>query len=368
MYRIVTVFSLGLLIVLGAFAVRVNTTEPVLPETHLNYANIELPAHLQRPANRLADNTPSDNRITDAGATLGRVLFYDKRLSRNQTTACGSCHLQEHGFADTTAFSTGFEGELTDRNAMSLSFARFYTNGRFFWDERAETLEAQTLMPIQDPVEMGMTLDEVVERLEATTFYAGLFEDAFGTPEITPDRMSKALAQFIRSIVAPNSKFDQGRILQGGGRPGSEPLPNFTDSENRGMELFFGVARCSECHSGDMMAPDRVFSNGLDRFPEDQGAGFGRFKANSLRNIELTAPYMHDGRFNTLEEVVNHYDREIRPHSALFVGLRSQEGGGPIRLNLSEYDRQALVDFLKTLTDTTLATDERWSNPFPEEG
>lgn len=366
MIRIASVFTLGFLFVLSAFAVRVNTTEPVLPETHLNYADIELPAHMTTPAMRLADNTPSENKITNAGATLGRVLFYDKRLSLNQTTACASCHLQEHGFADTTSFSTGFNGELTERNAMSLSFARFYTNGRFFWDERAETLEDQTLMPIQDPIEMGMTLDEAVDRLEETIFYPSLFADAFGTPEITPDRMSRALAQFVRSIVSVNSKYDRGRAEQGG-RPGREPLPNFTDSENRGMELFFGTARCSECHSGDAMAPDRVFSNGLDAFPRDQGAGFGRFKAGSLRNIELTAPYMHDGRFATLEEVVNHYDREIKPHGALFVGLRSQEGGGPIRLNLSEYDRQALVDFLKTLTDSTLTTDDRWSNPFPEE-
>lgn len=366
MLRIVSVLALCFLFVMTAFVVRVNTTEPVLPESHFNYANIELPAHLTTPAMRLADNTPSTNPITDAGATLGRVLFYDTRLSRNLTTSCASCHLQSHGFADTTAFSSGFVGEQTDRNSMSLSFARFYTNGRFFWDERAETLEEQTLMPIENPIEMGMTLPEVIERMEETTFYADLFEDAFGTEEITPERMSLAMAQFIRSIVTSNSKYDIGRTGQRG-RPGRHPLPNFTDSENRGMELFFGTARCSECHSGDIMAPDRVFSNGLDRFPSDRGDGFGRFKAASLRNIELTAPYMHDGRFETLEEVVNHYDREIQPHGALFVGLRTQNGGGPIRLNLSDYDRQAIVDFLKTLTDPTLATDERWSNPFPAE-
>lgn len=364
MIRLATFFALAAVTVLTAFTLRLETgTEPVLPETPLNYADIELPAHIAAPTSRLADNTPEANPITDAGATLGRVLFYDKRLSLNQTVACGSCHHQDRGFADTTSFSTGFDGELTERNAMSLSFARYYQPGRYFWDQRAETLEAQTLMPIQDPIEMGMTLEEAVSRLEATSFYPGLFADAFGTSEITPERMSKALAQFIRSIVAPNSRYDQERAYQGG-RTGQR-LANFTEQENRGLELFFGEARCSECHGGDLQITDRPFSNGLDVRPTDRGVRFGLFKVGSLRNIELTAPYMHDGRFETLEEVVEHYNSEIQPSPALFVGLRDTNGR-PVRLNLSEKDRAALVAFLKTLTDEKLATDERWADPFSQ--
>lgn len=363
MIRLATLFALSAALILTAFTLRLDDgAEPVLPATPYNYANITLPSHLTAATSRLADNTPADNLITDAGATLGRVLFYDTRLSRNRTTACASCHHQDHGFADTTSFSTGFDGEKTERNAMSLSFGRFYQPGRFFWDERAETLEEQTLMPIQDPIEMGMTLEEAVARLEATGFYPDLFGDAFGTPDITSERMSRALSQFVRSIVAPNSRYDQERAYQGG-RTG-QPLPNFTSQENRGLQLFFSEARCSECHGGDLQITDRPFSNGLDTFPADRGVRFGIFKVGSLRNIELTAPYMHDGRFETLEEVVEHYNSEIQPSPALFVGLRDTNGR-PVRLNLSEKERAAIVAFLKTLTDETLATDERWSNPFP---
>lgn len=361
MLRLVTLLVLGALTVLSAFTVWLGTPEPALPRIPFHYA-APLPDHLlDDTVSRVADNTPADNPITDAGATLGRVLFYDTRLSRNETVSCSSCHRQAHGFADTTAFSTGFAGERTTRNAMSLAFARFYPNGRYFWDERAETLEAQVLMPIEDPVEMGMTLEETVARLEATTFYPTLFADAFGTPEVTSERLAKALAQFIRSIVAPNARYDQARALQPG--PTGQPLPTFTPEENRGLRLFFGDARCSQCHGGDLMITHRPFSNGLDRFPSDQGAGAGQFKVGSLRNVALTAPYMHDGRFATLEEVVAHYDSGIQPHFALFPALGGRSGQ-PLRLDLSPKDRAALVAFLRTLTDETLATEARWSDPF----
>lgn len=361
MLRLTALLSLLLVTVLAAFTGQFDAREPVLPETWYNYASIELPAHLTVPSVLTADNMPADNPITDAGATLGRVLFYDTRLSRNESTSCASCHFQSHGFSDPRALSEGFEGVPTERNSIGLAFARYYERGRFFWDERAETLEIQTVMPIVDPIEMGMTMDEAIARLEATSFYPALFEDAFGSPTITEDRMGRALAQFIRSIVAPNSRYDEGRTLQGGLETG-RPLPNLTSEENLGLAIFFGPGRCSECHAGDLQLNDRPLSNGLDRFPDDQGANAGRFKINSLRNIELTAPYMHDGRFETLEEVVEHYNTGIQPHFALFPALR--EDNAPVRLNLSEKDKAALVAFLKTLTDETLATDPRWSDPF----
>ena len=362
MMRLSTLLCLAVVTVLTAFTVRINR-EPVLPETPYNYANIVLPEHFSAPGVRIADNTPTDNPITDEGATLGRVLFYDTRLSRNETTSCASCHHQDRAFSDPARFSEGFSGVPTDRNSMGLAFARFYQNGRYFWDERAETLEHQVLMPIEDPVEMGLTLDEAVARLEATTFYSDLFEDAFGTPTMTPERMSKALAQFVRSIVAPNSRYDQGRPYQEGR---GQPLPNFTEEENLGLKLFSNRALCSECHAGDLMLNDRPLSNGLDVRPADQGAGAGRFKVPSLRNIELTAPYMHDGRFETLEEVVEHYNSGIQPHFALFASLRAPGLRQPVRMNLSDEEKAALVAFLKTLTDETLATDPRWSDPFDE--
>jgi cytochrome c peroxidase len=361
MLRLATCLGLGTLTLLAAFTSRLDTPEPVLPSTPYPYA-VPLPDHLQTQLVRIADNAPPENPVTDAGATLGRVLFYDRQLSANGTTSCGSCHLQAHGFADTTAFSTGFDGRQTTRNAMSLAFARFYQNGHFFWDERAGTLEEQVLMPISDPVEMGLPLAEAVARVEAAPFYGPLFEEAFGTPEVTPERMARALAQFVRSIVAPNARYDQARA-QRPGRTG-QPLPGLTDEENRGLQLFFGPARCSECHAGDLMINDRPLSNGLDQYPTDRGAGFGQFKVGSLRNIERTAPYMHDGRFATLEEVVEHYDSGIQPHGALFPALR-QGDGQPIRLGLKAEERAALVAFLHTLTDETLATDPRYSDPFP---
>ena len=155
-----------------------------------------------------ADNTPATNAITDAGATLGRVLFYDKRLSINNTTSCASCHQQARGFGDANKLSNGFAGGKTGRHSMGLTNARFYQNGRFFWDERAATLEDQVLQPIQNEVEMGMTLAQLTPKLAATDFYPTLFKAAFGTTDVTSDRISKALAQFVRSLTSFQSKYD----------------------------------------------------------------------------------------------------------------------------------------------------------------
>src|SRR6185295_14903648 len=156
------------------------------------------------------DNTPQNNPVTDAGATLGRVLFYDKRLSTNGTVSCSSCHQPQHGFSDPRKFSVGFNGGLTGRNSMGLNNARYYARGHFFWDERAATLEDQVLQPIQNSVEMGMTLPALVTRLSAEPFYTNLFANAFGTPVVDTNRISRALAQFVRSMVSTRSKYDAG--------------------------------------------------------------------------------------------------------------------------------------------------------------
>ncbi|MEM0964227.1 MAG: cytochrome c peroxidase [Bacteroidota bacterium] len=369
-----TILAMGALIVVGgAFAARVSGTStgaqfpvyagetPTLPSVPYAYEDIGLPDYLDVHEIRQWDTTPADNPITDAGATLGRVLFYDVRLSLNQTVSCATCHRQEHGFSDPGRVSAGFEGRHTTRNSMALAFARFDRNRQFFWDERAQTLEALALEPIQDPIEMGMTLDELTARLASTAFYPALFDDAFGTPEVKPDRVSRALAQFIRSIVASNSRYDAARQAQGGA-PG-RPLASLTEQENRGLELFFGPGRCEQCHVGDLFMGKQPTGNGLDSTVTDPGSGNGRFKIVSLRNIGLTAPYMHDGRFETLEEVVEHYDSGMHASPALDLRLRGRDGQ-PLRMNFSAEDREALVAFLHTLSDTTMATDPRWANPF----
>ncbi|HLA63526.1 MAG TPA: cytochrome c peroxidase [Rhodothermales bacterium] len=363
MLRLATLLGVAFAVVLAAFTVRVQSGVPVLPATPYNYAAVALPAHLNANGIRNLDNTPFDNPVTNAGATLGRVLFYDTRLSLNETISCGSCHQQSHGFSDPARFSTGFAGGLGTRNSMGLTFARYYDSGHFFWDERAQTLEIQTLGPVQDAVEMGMTVPEMVTRLQAASFYGPLFESAFGTPEVTADRVSAALAQFVRSIVAGGSRYDVARAQQGGGPPlpGGPPpsLPGFTAQENQGAALFFGRARCVACHQGELQVGDVPRNNGLDATITDAGAGNGRFKTGSLRNVELTAPYMHDGRFATLEAVVQHYDSGVRDSPNLDPILRQ-----PLRLNLTAAERAALVAFLRTLTDRSVTTDPRWSDPF----
>lgn len=315
------------------------------------------------------DNTPNNNPITNIGATLGRVLFYDRRLSANNTISCASCHLQENGFSDPDELSVGFEGALTGRNSMGLANARFYENGRFFWDERAISLEAQVLLPIQDEIEMGLTLDEMEQKLQTEDYYQVLFRLTFGDDEVTSNRVSSALSQFVRSMVSYQSKYDEGLAQV---NDEEDSFPNFTASENLGKNLFFSnQTRCSDCHHTNAFVGDATRNNGLDAALVDLGVGGetgnnnerGEFKVNSLRNIALTAPYMHDGRFSTLEEVVEHYNSGVQNSPNLDNRLRNNNDNIR-RLNLSDNEKQALVDFLETLTDETFVSDEKFSDPF----
>lgn len=341
------------------------------PAIPFNYANPLLPPNFLRPPLIGQDNMPANNLTTDAGAALGRVLFYDKRLSQNQTISCSSCHQPEHGFSDPARFSLGFNGGRTGRNSMGLTQARYYPRGRFFWDERAASLEEQVLQPIQNDVEMGMTLPALVIRLQEEPFYTNLFQRAFGSTEVSADKISRSLAQFIRSIISTQSKYDIG--LRSG-------FTNFTASENLGRQIFLGQAgnaTCVNCHGTDNFVPNNVFNNGLENPYRDKGIGDltgraqdeGLFKAPSLRNIELTSPYMHDGRFSTLEEVVEFYNSGVANHPNLAPQLRvpSPPGsplGPPRRLNLSAAQKAGLVAFLKTLTDTNVVSDPKFSDPF----
>ena len=355
-----------------------------LPATPYDYTTLNLPNHLTTnfllgPGQNAAvdnDNTPTTNPTTNAGATLGRVLFYDKKLSANGTISCASCHKQDKGFADDAVLSLGFEGGTTRRHSMSLTNARWYDRGRFFWDERATTLEEQVLMPFQDPVEMGMTLSGVVSTVQSQTYYPSLFQSAFGTTEINSDRIARALAQFVRSIVSVNSKYDAGRVAVS--NP-TDNFPNFTTSENNGKRLFFlplplGGTGCIGCHSTEaFINPDNgPTNNGLDSVSTtDLGvyeaipnpAFIGAFKVPSLKNIELTAPYMHDGRFGTLEEVIEHYNSGIQNHPNLGNALKDPNGQ-PVRLNLTAQQKTDLVNFLKTLTDEDVTHDVKFGDPF----
>jgi cytochrome c peroxidase len=287
------------------------------------------------------------------------VLFYDTRLSANNTVACASCHHQQFGFADTARFSVGVNGERTARHAMSLANARFYRNGRYFWDERASSLEEQVLQPIQNNVEMGMSLDSLAPKLQATSYYPALFTAAFGSPDVSSDRIARALAQFVRSLVSAQSQFDLAFANKA-------PPPNFgvlTAQQQQGQRIFAGFGGCQACHGTNAQVLDAPHNTGLDLQVTDSGAGGGRFKAPSLRNVAVRAPYMHDGRFQTLREVVDFYDHGVQPNPNLDPRLRRPDGA-PRRLNLSAEQRDALVAYLESLTDSTFLSAPKFSNPF----
>jgi cytochrome c peroxidase len=341
-----------------------------IPSEPFNYANPDLPAFFNDQFVRIQDNTPADNPVTDWGATLGRVLFYDTRLSKNNTISCASCHQQQFGFSDTAEFSVGFEGGLTQRHSMGLANARYYSNGRFFWDERAPTLEAQVLMPIADEVEMGLSLDSVTRRLRSTEFYPILFRYAFGTEEVSTERISKAMAQFIRSMVSYRSKYDEGRALAASRL---DSFPNYTPEENLGKFIFMTNknVNCFGCHNTDVLITDNPRNQGLHFGNADSGVfvhtqnplDIGKFKAPSLKNVALRGRFMHDGSLKGLSEVLNHYNLDIQPNPNLDMHLRDVNGN-PAIMNLSTDELKALEAFLKTLTDEKMIHDVKFSSPF----
>jgi cytochrome c peroxidase len=323
-------------------------------------------------------NIPADNPLTVEGVALGRRLFYEKRLSANNTVTCGTCHLQRLAFTDGRRFSIGFDGTPTKRNAMSLANSLWVRN--FFWDGRAAGLEAQAVTPLTDPHEMGQSLDSSVLKLRAAGSYAEAFSAAFGSADITPERIVRAIAQFERTLISADAPYDQ--FLRG------EYV--FTPLEQEGYELFFGgvempgvatstsgpsprVVRslgCANCHGGPRTLTETFHNNGLDSIFADPGregvTGMaydrGRFRVVTLRNIALTGPYMHDGRFATLPEVLDHYSEHIVGGPTLSPTLRDPSGR-PELLHLTDREKKALLAFLNTLTDSTFITDPRFSDP-----
>ncbi|NND72533.1 MAG: cytochrome-c peroxidase [Rhodothermales bacterium] len=360
------------------------SSAPQLPNTPFDYT-VDLPAHFIEPGipgstTQIAvidhDNTPADNPISDHGATLGRVLFYDRNLSQDLSSSCATCHRQLHGFSDPAIRSIGFSGKETKRHSMGLTNARFYKRGRAFWDEQARSLEEQVLIPVQDAFELGTDLKVIEQRLATLEYYPALFENAFGDDQINSDRISKALAQFVRSLVSFESKYDEGRAAVD---RFTAAFPNFTDEENRGKELFLksnteGGLACVSCHATEAFVGVHTGpkNNGLDVVTLlDPGIGGiigadsldGMFKPPSLRNVGVRSPYMHDGRFATLREVVDHYSDGVEAHQNLSDELKD-ESGQPLRFTLSETDKQALVAFLHSLTDNKMLNDPKFSDPF----
>jgi cytochrome c peroxidase len=336
-----------------------------------NYSAPKLPAYFDRTVTALDSGSETD-AIDDRVATLGRVLFYDLRLSTNDRTSCESCHRQEIGFTDSMRFSNGITGAFTtDAHAMRLGNARYWKPGSMFWDRRVASLEAQAGHPIVNQVELGWGpaaggIKALMRKMGATSYYPDLFAWAFGSPTITEGRIQRALGQFVRAMVSSSSRWDAAYAKvfspSAPNRALDVDLPNFTPQENRGRQLFMtgagqGGAGCAACHLPPTfaLAPD-ARSNGLD-------AGETRlFKAPSLRSVGLTGPYMHDGRFATLAEVVDFYDHGIQEGPALDNRLRRDRR--PQRLNLNSEDRAALVAFMMTLNDPILTTEARFSDPF----
>ncbi len=315
------------------------------------------PYHLEISQRLPKASLPADNPLTVEGIELGRRLFHDPRLSINNSQSCASCHDRTAAFSDVRRVSLGAEGQPGRRQSMplfNLAWAK-----EFFWDGRVKSLREQALLPIEDPTEMNEKLDRVIAKLEADAAYPGLFAAAFGKPEtgsaVTPERLGLAIEQFVLTLVSQDSKFDRA----------ARKVDTLTEQEKLGLQLFItehdprlGLrgADCFHCHGGNLFTTHQYVNNGLK--PRDDEAGRMEatklqidrdlFKVPSLRNIAVTAPYMHDGRFQTLEEVIDHYDHGVHRSPTLDPNLAKHPVEG---LGLTAEEKAALVAFLKTLTD-----------------
>lgn len=320
---------------------------------HIEIAPNATPYHLTISQFAPQPDLPRDNPLTVEGVALGGKLFFDGRLSANNSESCATCHNPRRAFTQPQRVSRGADGDPGTRNAMSLENLAWKDS--FFWDGRAASVRAQVLQPIQNPIEMHESLTNLVAKISADKNYHRLFANAFGPPEITADKIARALEQFVLAQVSFNSKFD--RVMNG--------TAKFTKEEARGYILFnteydpyhgqFG-ADCFHCHGGPLFQSQDFANNGLDSAFTDLGryaitkrAGDkGKFAVPSLRNVAVTAPYMHDGRFKTLGEVIEHYCTGMKRSATLDPNLAKHPDGG---VPLGDADKKALVAFLKTLTD-----------------
>lgn len=327
----------------------------------------------QAPVYITRDNT-ANNPVTQSGALLGRVLFYDKQLSTDQSVSCASCHQQEHAFGDPAAVSIGVNG-LTARHSMRLINSRFSSEDNFFWDERAGDLEAQSTQPIRDHNEMGFSglsegtdFEDLIERLSQIDYYSDLFLYTFGSADITEDRIQLALAQFVRSIESFDSRYDEGRRQA---QSDQSLFVNFSADENAGKSLFLlsrnqGGANCASCHQPPEFSirQDSLNNGVIGVFGSVSELDLDATRSPSIRDLVTPSgasngPFMHDASSNTLEDIVEHYDSGIIDNSNL--DRRLDDGRS---LNLTSNEKAQLVLFLKTLSGNDVYTNSKWSDPF----
>ena len=332
-----------------------------------SYVNTPTPSPLQIPQlfqDLILDPViPSNNPQTEEGVLLGKKLFFDPILSDDGSLACAGCHNTTNAFTDTTRFSDGIDGLFGNRNAMPLFNLAWNYDNSFFWDGRDRGLENQVFEPITNPLEMHSTWEAVAEKLQAHPEYPELFNAAFGSQTIDSVLVSKAIAQFERTLISANSKFD--KFLLG--------TANLTPEESNGFTVFMDESKgdCFHCHGSDnnpLWTDNKFHNNGLDSTFSDLGLGNvtgdpadnGKFKTPSLRNLAFTAPYMHDGRFETIEEVINHYSEGLQNSTTIDPLMKKVDQGG-VQLSLQE--KADLKAFLLSLSDTDFINNPNFSNP-----
>ncbi len=310
-----------------------------LPVVFLYGADVKVPLGL------LPLNWPADNPYTVEKAELGKLLYFDRRLSADNTVSCASCHDPRQGFTDCAPVSTGIKGQKGGRSAPTVINRAYSLNQ--FWDGRAASLEEQAKGPIQNPIEMGETHENVVKKLRAVKGYRALFAKSFGTEEFTIDHLAKAIATFERTVLSGDSPYDRYKA-------GNKQA--LTAEQIRGLDIYFNKAQCDKCHEG-INFTSNAYHNigvGMDKPTPDEGrfavtknpADVGAFKTPTLRDIARTAPYMHDGSLKTLEEVVDLYDKGGVPNKNLSADMK--------KLNLTLQEKKDLVAFLRSLNGESL--------------
>jgi cytochrome c peroxidase len=353
--KLITLLTIVIVIIINASSCKKEEPSLATPQK----VHLDLPSTPYHYSGGWDDNT----------ATLGRVLFYDSHLSVNNSISCGTCHKQTLAFSDNVALSRGFENKLTNRNTLPIQNVAVTSSFVFpslFWDGRENFLPSMVLKPIVNHVEMGMSdVEAIAEKVNSLPYYKDLFEKAFNSTDVNTTKIAEALSAFTGSILSENTLFDKVNL-------GDASLSGL---EAEGKQLFFSKYNCNSCHQTQMQNGYEMgggFVNiGLDMEYADNGVGAlngstsdnGKFRIPNLRNIALTAPYMHDGRFATLNDVLDHYSHGIKNHPNLDSRLKGADSLA-VQMNISSQEKGALIAFLNTLTDYTMITDPKFSNPF----
>ena len=331
-----------------------------LKEKNIELTNSPTPYVLTIPSNFPPVEIPDENPLTVEGVRLGRHLFWENRMSGDNSMSCASCHAPQYAFSDPSPSSIGINGDSSKRNSMVLQNLAWSND--FFWDGSVITLEEQILLPVMDSTEMDESWSNFLNEIKFDNLYRELFYDAFGTLEPDSIHAAKAIAQFLRTMISSNSKYDKVLRYEA----------NFTPDENAGFSSFNSLTGgdCFHCHGGILGTDFSYKNNGLDEFPIDSGRGLVtlnpldnfKFKVPSIRNIEYSAPYMHDGRFNTIDQVIDFYSTGIHANSPNIDPLIEFASPGGVQLNPTE--RLQLKAFLLTLSDSSFINNPDFSNPF----